>query len=246
MTRTVCGLQPHRAALVLLTAFLLTACGGGGDSAPPTSSVEEPSDPQTPSAPPGNPGEGNQAPQISGSAPTTAVVGQSYVFQPQASDPDGDKLSFTISNKPAWASFDSSSGQLSGTPTAAHVGQYANIEIAVTDGKVVTPLPRFTITVTAASAGGGGGAVGSTSVTLAWDPPTQNTDGSPLTDLQGYKIHYGNASRSYSESIVIDNAGITRYVVDSLEPGTYYFAVTAFNSKGTESEYSMEVSATLN
>jgi len=57
----------------------------------------------------------------------------------------------------------------------------------------------------------------------------QNTDGSPLTDLTGYKIYYGNESGNYQASIQIDNPGIAIYVVENLTPNTYYFVLTVIN-----------------
>src|SRR5687767_4347938 len=72
------------------------------------------------------------APQVSGSPPTTAVVGTRYAFTPRASDADGDALRFTIGNKPAWAAFDPATGRLSGTPENA--GTFPDITIRVTDG----------------------------------------------------------------------------------------------------------------
>ena len=70
----------------------------------------------------------------------------------------------------------------------------------------------------------------------------QNSDGSPLTDLAGYKIYYGNESGYYHTSIQIDNPGVVIYVVENLTPGTYYFVSTAINSSGLESRFSNEVS----
>jgi hypothetical protein len=88
---------------------------------------------------------------------------------------------------------------------------------------------------------------GSGSVTLAWQPPTQNADGSPLTDLSGYNIYIGTSSSGYDyREIRLDNPGLTAYVVDNLEPGTYYFAATAFNSSGAESAFSGEVVRAVN
>jgi hypothetical protein len=81
-----------------------------------------------------------------------------------------------------------------------------------------------------------------TSVTLGWVPPTHNNDGSLITNLAGYKIHYGTASSEYTQTIALQNAGLTRYVVDNLPSGTYYFAITAYNSQGVESPLSGEVS----
>jgi hypothetical protein len=77
---------------------------------------------------------------------------------------------------------------------------------------------------------------------LSWTAPTQYTDGSPLTDLAGYKIYYGTEPGNYSVTIQLDNPGLTTYVVEYLTPNTYYFAVTAINSTGIESQYSGEAS----
>ena len=83
-------------------------------------------------------------------------------------------------------------------------------------------------------------------VTLNWTPPTENVNGTALTNLAGYKIHYGTASGAYTESITVSNPGLATYVVSSLSPGKYYFSLTAYNSDGTESPLSSEVSATVN
>ena len=83
-------------------------------------------------------------------------------------------------------------------------------------------------------------------ITLDWTPPTENTDGTPLTDLTGYDIHYGTQSGDYTQSIPVSNPGIATYVVDNLAPGTYYFSVAAVNSEGTESPTSSEVKLTVN
>lgn len=88
---------------------------------------------------------------------------------------------------------------------------------------------------------------GSGSVTLTWQPPTENSDGSPLTDLSGYNIYVGTASSNYDYmEIRLENPGLTAYVVENLDPGTYYFAATAFNSSGIESRLSGEIVRTLN
>jgi Fibronectin type III domain len=90
------------------------------------------------------------------------------------------------------------------------------------------------------------GSQSSTSVTLGWMPPTQNSNGTPITDLAGYKIHYGTASQDYTQVVAVNNPSLSRYVVDSLPSGTYFFAITAYNSQGIESALSGEVSTTLN
>jgi hypothetical protein len=88
-------------------------------------------------------------------------------------------------------------------------------------------------------------ALGPRAATLSWMPPTQNADGSPLTDLAGYRVHWGNQSRGYTGSATISNPGITRFVVEGLGSGQYYFAITALNAKAVESEHSNELSTRI-
>jgi Putative Ig domain len=87
-------------------------------------------------------------PVISGTPSGSATVGQSYVFHPSASDPNGDKLAFAIQNKPTWAAFSTTTGALTGTPTQA--GTFSNIVISVSDGSESAALAGFAIQVAAA------------------------------------------------------------------------------------------------
>ncbi len=171
----------------------------------------------------------NSAPQLSGTAPGSVTVGESYQFTPTSSDADGDVLTFSVTGLPSWASFNSTSGGISGTPIAADVGTYTNIVITASDGQASASLAPFSIDVQSISLG---------SVTLSWVAPTENDDGSVLTDLDGYKIYWGTIPGEYPNSITIDNASISTYVVDNLSPGTYEFVATSFNSAGVESVYS--------
>jgi hypothetical protein len=95
---------------------------------------------------------GASGPTISGSPGSSVTVGMAYSFTPTATDPSGNTLTFTIANNPSWATFDPANGQLSGTPTAANVGNYAGIVISVSDGSASASLPAFAITVSAATA----------------------------------------------------------------------------------------------
>ena len=88
--------------------------------------------------------------------------------------------------------------------------------------------------------------VNSDAVTLNWTPPTENTNGTVLTNLAGYNIHYGTTPGDYTQTVAVSNAGIATYVVDDLTPGTYYFSVGAVNSQGAESPLSSAVSARVN
>ena len=81
-------------------------------------------------------------------------------------------------------------------------------------------------------------AIGSASVTLSWTPPTEYEDGSPLTDLDGYYIYYGDEKGDYPNVIHIENESISTYVVGNLSEKTYYFVATSYNSQGVESRRS--------
>ena len=140
-------------------------------------------------------GGGNSAPTISGTPPLATKISEQYSFTPSASDPDGDNLTFSILNKPRWAAFDAATGNLSGIPNLGDEGTYANIDISVSDGSLSASLPTFSVDVTQVALG---------SVTLSWTPPTQNEDGSVLTDLAAYKFYYGTVSGSYANSIRVD------------------------------------------
>jgi len=178
----------------------------------------------------------NGAPKISGTPPTSAKVNEPYAFQPTASDPDGDKLTFQIANKPAWATFDSSTGRLSGTPSTSYTGTFADIRISVTDGKATSSLSTFAVSVASLQLG---------SATLSWQPPSSNTDGSPLTNLAGYVVRYGTSLSTLSTEVRVSNPGLTTYVVSELVPATWYFQVSAYNTSGVESAPSATASKTI-
>ncbi|WP_374043405.1 Ig-like domain-containing protein [Vibrio alginolyticus] len=89
----------------------------------------------------------NDAPVISGTPALTVNEGSTYRFALQASDVDSSSLSFSIRNKPSWATFDRATGLLSGTPENEHVGSTNNIVISVSDGELSTSLAAFSITV---------------------------------------------------------------------------------------------------
>jgi len=180
---------------------------------------------------------GNTAPTISGNPPAAVKAGEHYSFTPDVSDPDGDSLTFIIENKPGWANFNVHTGHLSGVPTLGDIGSSTNIRISVSDGQATVSMSGFAIDVTQTA---------TASTTLSWTAPTENEDGTTLTDLAGYKIYYGKSSGNYFSSIHIDNPGITTYMIENLSPDTYFFAATAFNSAGVESRYSEEARRVLN
>jgi hypothetical protein len=178
----------------------------------------------------------NVAPTISGSPPQHIPEGEFYEFLPSASDPDGDDLEFKVARKPAWARFDKASGRLWGTPGAADVGNFTNISISVSDGNASATLAAFDVSVNPIAAG---------SATLSWNPPTANSDGSPLSDLVGYRIYYGRNADNLTQVVVLNNPGLTRYVIENLTPARWHFEMTAVNGDGVESQRSGTASKTI-
>jgi hypothetical protein len=171
----------------------------------------------------------NRAPTISGTPATTVNAGATYNFQPNATDADGDTLTYSIANAPSWATFNTATGRLSGTPDAADAGSYSNIVISVSDGDDSASLPAFAITV---AAGASGNAV------LSWTAPTQNTNGSALTNLVGYRVVYGRSSSTLDQTVQIANASVSTHTLTGLASGTWYFAVKAYTAAGAESAVS--------
>jgi hypothetical protein len=176
------------------------------------------------------------APTIAGIPAKSIAVGQPYAFQPTATVPPDTKATFSIAHKPIWASFSAATGALSGKPTMANVGTDSDIVISVSDGASKATLPAFAINVTE---------IGSKSVTLSWKAPTENTNGSALTNLAGYRIFYGASPSSLTQAITIASVGITTDVVSNLSSGTYYFEIVAYTSAGVESKPSTLVKTTL-
>ncbi len=179
---------------------------------------------------------GNTPPKISGTPPTSILKGSAYSFQPTLSDADGDSLTASVSGLPSWATFNSSTGKISGTPESGDVGRYDNIIVTVSDGRDSASLGPFSIDVNA---------VGTGSVTLAWTPPTQNTDGTALTDLAGYQLRWGPKSGSLDQSVTLSNAGLSSYVVAGIAPGEYSFVMFAVNSRGVSSDPSNSIEVSV-
>jgi hypothetical protein len=173
------------------------------------------------------------APTITGTPVTKTPVGSGYSFTPVAKDADGSALGFTITNKPAWAVFNTQTGRLSGTPATA--GSTANITITVSDGKASATLAPFTLTTTAPR---------TDRVTLSWYPPTANVDSSALDNLSAYKIYYGSSAAMLNRSVTVP-AGVSSYELTGLDAGNWYFAMSAINAVGTESSLSAMLVKTL-
>ncbi len=179
-----------------------------------------------------------RAPVIDGAPSTVALIGENYSFVPMASDPNGESLTFSVLNLPGWAEFDEYTGRLSGSPAASDVGTTGPIVITVSNGRESASLAGFSISVYAPGSSSG-------TATVSWTPPTQNTDGTVLTDLAGFKIYYGTHQASLDKSITLNNPGVTSYVISDLASATWYFSVKAFNRARVESDLSGKVSKTI-
>ena len=144
-------------------------------------------------------------------------------------------LTFSIENKPVWAAFNTATGALTGAPAAGNVGSYANVIISVSDGSATTSLAPFAITVVQTASG---------SASLSWAAPTTNSDGSSLSNLAGYRIHYGTTT-AMTQVVQVASPGITTYTLGNLSSGTWHFAVSAYASTGAESPLSNTASKTI-
>lgn len=228
----------HLVTLVL-TASLLTACGGGGGGgsgpkqpeSPPDSAANTPAKAEHPA----NVGAGTAQPElpaapiVGGKPETEARIGEVYVFEPEIIVADDTTIVWSIDNKPAWADFNPANGRLTGMPGEEDIGTTPEITISVRSNYGVAELQPFSIEVTP---------IGNASVTLSWAPPTQNEDGSQLIDLSGYRIYYGTSPDELNTVVEINNPGLSTLVIADLIPNTYYFAATAMNASAVESDRS--------
>jgi len=177
-------------------------------------------------------------PSISGTPPTSVTVGSTYKFQPSAKDPDGKTLSFSVQNKPAWATFSIATGLLEGTPSSTQTGAYDDVIISASNGQYSSALPAFDVTVT-------GSTSSTASAVIDWIPPTKNTNGSPLTDLAGVRIYYGTSAANLSHMVQISSSTQTSYTLGNLTAGTWYFGGVSYTTTGAQSAMSHVVSMSV-
>jgi hypothetical protein len=215
-------------ALVFVTIFFAGCFGDdskSSDTGTAATSTQPP--PAIPSAPI----------TLQGSPAVTAMVGSTYSFQPTVSKSSA-AVTFSVTGKPGWASFSAKTGALSGTPSAGDQGTTGHINITASNGSSTATLTPFTIRVEAADAKTG-------SIELSWNAPTENTDGSPISDLAGYHIYYGKNETDLTTAITVSGASTTSYTVSALPSGQYYFAIVAYNSSGLDSSMSNVASESI-
>jgi hypothetical protein len=179
---------------------------------------------------------------ISGTPATSDVAGTTYSFTPQGSGPNGYTLTYSISSKPAWASFSTSTGQLLGIPAAANVGTYPNIVITISDGYTKASLAPFSITVTG---------VTNTPPTISGAPSTTDTAGNaysftptatdannnPLTfSIQNMPswAAFSTTTGQLSGTPMASAAGTYSNIVISVSDGTSTASLAAFSITVTQ------------
>ena len=222
--------RPTRVALSCALAVLVGGCGGGSGTitqAPSATAASATSGALKPA---------NQAPVITGQLPRQVLVGHTFSYTVQASDPDGDVLTYAASGLPGWVTLDPKTGTLRGMPDAASIGTYSGISISVSDGVTTSTLDGQSLAVVDSTSG---------AATLSWLPPTAHEDGTPLADLAGYRIRYGTDPAQLYQSLEIPAAGVSSYIVENLTPGTWYFVMIAYTASGQESRPTSAVSKTI-
>jgi hypothetical protein len=218
--------------ITILLGLMLSACGGSGGSQSSTSSTTT-NGGSTGATSPTVTVPVSAPLSISGAPNRQVVANQPYWFRPTATNPNGAALKFGISNQPGWSDFNAITGEITGTPSSADVGLYRGVTVTVTAGTQMRAL-AFDVEVVQ---------VGTSSVTLTWTPPTENSDGTPLTNLAGYRLRYGVQSGNYTSVINLANPGLATYVLSGLAKGTYYVVISAYSQTGVESGYSNEATA---
>jgi len=122
----------------------------------------------------------------------------------------------------------------------------AAVLLASCDGYNSSSLVTTAATSSGLPTASTGNARSTGNATLSWSAPSENTNGSALTDLGGFKIFYGTEPKQLTDTIALTNPGLLTYVVTELPPGTtYYFAVVAVTTTGVESAPSQTVSSTI-
>ncbi len=194
----------------------------------------------------------NHAPTISGTPATSVTVGNAYTFTPTASDSDGDSLTFSISSKPAWANFDTSTGKLTGTPNSA--SEHSGITITVSDGKASANLAAFSLTVmampnNAPSISGTPTTTLTAASAYTFTPSASDSDGDSLTfsitakpDWADFDTSTGKLSGTPNSAS--EHSGITISVSDGTDTVSLEaFTVTVTISTQEQTEFSGVIAA---
>jgi hypothetical protein len=169
----------------------------------------------------------------SGSAATSAAAGGSDSVASLVSPNAG-----TIDRSSQVTAPTSAGTATAGTPSTATVSSSGST--TTTTPATTTPAAGTTVASTPVKT-----TITTGVATLDWLPPTENSDGSVLTNLAGYTVYYGTSPDSLTQSVKVTNPGLTAYTVTNLPSGTWYFAVTSYSSTGVESTRTGTVSTTI-
>lgn len=218
----------HRilSAAVLCGALLAGGCTGSGSPAKATADADQPvqSTPQ--------PGQTTATPGSGGQGTTTVPTLSLRTSAPTVDQGGNVTLSWTATDAASctagggWSGTFATSGSLNIGPLA--VGTTFSLSC---DGPGGSVLEMISVAV-----------VGP--VALSWVAPEENVDGSALVNLAGYRIYYGDGSRSYSDMVELSEPAATSHILN-LASGDYYVAMTALDAQGNESGYSNEVIKTV-
>lgn len=212
---------------ITTAAILISGCGGGAPNKVTNELPDEPVITPKP-VPEPVPESENKAPTISGTPQSSLLANTDYLFTPSASDNEDDPLTFSISNKPNWADFNTFSGVLKGTPVK--VASFENIVISVSDGTSKTSLPAFNIDSLNPLH----------NVSITWEAPITNVKGDDIDNITGYKIMYGKESENYDHLITINDPSMTNTLILDLERSNYYFSMKTITPNEVESKPAIE------
>ena len=241
-TRTPAGWRTAaRLAPILLVTLALTACFDD-NSASGTQAGSVPVQSTGASAT-------NAAPVVAGTPATEIPAGFPYVFKPTVSDPEGDAVTLQVQGAPRWATFESSTGELRGTPTDADVGDVTGIVIKASDGKATTTFGPFSVKVKRPTTPTG--TAGSRPPTIGGTPPTTVAAGSGYSfqavgaDPDGDRLTYGATNLPSWLGINTAN-GILSGTPSAAQVGVYpniTISVTDGNSSATLAAFTITVTA---
>ncbi|MDP5152082.1 putative Ig domain-containing protein, partial [Rheinheimera baltica] len=182
----------------------------------------------------------NTAPEISGSPATSVVKDTAYSFVPTATDADDDTLTFSITNKPSWAAFNTTTGALTGTPVAADVGTTSGIVISVSDGTLSASLDAFNLEVISENAAPV--ISGSPATSVAQDtaysfvPTASDAEDDTLTFSITNKpswAAFNTTTGALTGTPVAADVGTTSGIVISVSDGTLSASLEPFNLEVT-------------
>jgi hypothetical protein len=193
----------------------------------------------------------NMPPEIDGTPATSVTVGDIYDFTPTGSDPDGDPLTYSIQNKPGWATFSSSTGRLSGAPQPGDERAYTDIAITVSDSVSTTSLPAFSITVTAANAAPTISGTPSSSViagtAYSFVPTASDSNNDPITfSVQSLPVwaSFSNVTGELSGTPQAGDIGVHGGIAITVSDGTVSASLPAFSISVVATNSAPQISGT--